>query len=85
MALASLVFPHRLLRASLEDTREAFLFRFDCRVAKDVKHATFFLRLEWITCEPRREKIGVPMSDFRSIGKYVNRRRATLLAKPRCK
>lgn len=37
MALASLVFPHRLLRASLEDTREAFLFRFDCRVASNYK------------------------------------------------
>ena len=56
MRLPLFVFLSRFPKTSLEIRREVFFFRSDCRVAADVKYATFFSCLEWITCEPRHGK-----------------------------
>ena len=64
------VFPtRRILRASTVIRREVFFF-VSIAEWRECKARHFRMRLEWITCEPRREKNEFPMSDFRSGGKY---------------
>ena len=81
-ALTSLCVLSGFPKTSRGTRREVFFFRSDCRVAADVKYATFFSCLEWITCEPRYEENGVPLSDSPSGRKYPVEQPCHLLSEP---